>query len=265
MLAGKSVIVTGSGQGLGRTYAIAAALAGAAVVVNDVDVDAARGTADEIRSNGGTAITVTGSVADWSTAERLTNECIEAFGRVDGLVANAAIMRNSAPWEETEADLRAVAEVNVLGVQFSARHAMRAMVESGRGGSVVTVVSGARDGIPGMSAYGASKGAVAAMTANWSLEGRAHRIRVNAVSPLGRTRMSDADHRADRPPMPDPERVAPLVVALLADVTSTLTGAVLRFDGTTLGRYDSSLGTIAERIAGWTPHELANVLGAVTG
>ncbi|MDR7112249.1 NAD(P)-dependent dehydrogenase (short-subunit alcohol dehydrogenase family) [Microbacterium trichothecenolyticum] len=260
MLAAKRVIITGAGRGLGRAYAIAAAAAGASVVVGDIDTDAAEQTVAAIRASGGNGVAVTGSVADWAVARALTERCVQEFGGVDGVVANAAIMSTADPWDEAEDDLRAIAEVNILGVQFTARHAMRAMVESGRGGSVVTVVSGARDGIAGMSAYGASKGAVAAMTANWALAGHAHGIRVNAISPLGLTRMSQADHRSDRPPMPDPSRVAPVVTALLSDASAPLTGAVLRFDGTMLGRYDSSLHTFATSPAGWRGEDLAAAL-----
>jgi NAD(P)-dependent dehydrogenase (short-subunit alcohol dehydrogenase family) len=262
VLAAKRIIVTGAGQGLGRAYAIAAADAGASLVVGDIDVDAADATVATIRATGGTAVAVTGSVADWNVARALTERCLHEYGGVDGLVANAAIMRNADPWDETETGLRAIAEVNILGVQFTARHAMRAMVESGRGGTVVTVVSGARDGIAGMSAYGASKGAVAAMTANWALAGGAHGVRVNAVSPLGLTRMSQADHRSDRPPMPDPSRVAPIVTALLSETSAPLTGAVLRFDGATLGRYGSSLRTVATAASGWSAEHLVAALAA---
>lgn len=265
MLAAKRVVVTGAGQGLGRAYAIAAAEAGASLVVGDIDVEAADATVATIRASGGTAVAVTGSVADWSVAQALTERCVQEYGGIDGLVANAAIMRNAEPWDETEAGLRAVAEVNILGVQFTARHAMRAMVEAGQGGSVVTVVSGARDGIAGMSAYGASKGAVAAMTANWALAGAPHGVRVNAISPLGLTRMSQADRRADRPPMPDPSHVAPVVTALLSSASAPLTGAVLRFDGTQLGRYGSSLRTVATSAAGWSADHLATVLAAESG
>jgi len=264
MLAGKGVIVTGAGQGLGRAYALAAAAAGAGVVVNDVNRDAATATASDIAATGGTAVAVAGSVAVWRVAERLAAACAEAFGSVDGLVANAAVMRNAAPWDESEADLRTIADVNILGVQFTARHAMRAMVDSGLGGSIVTVVSGARDGIIGMSAYGASKGAVAAMTANWALAGQERGIRVNAISPLGLTPMAIADHRPDRPALPDPALVAPLVVALLSDATAPLTGAILRFDGTTLSRYGSTLEPVASQDGAWTAATLADLLNAQT-
>src|SRR5688572_30711742 len=101
MLAGKRVIITGAGAGLGRAYAIAAAAAGAAVVVGDIDPRAAADTVAAIRTAGGEAVDVKGSVADWRVAERLASTCTRTFGGVDGLVANAAIMRNAEPWDET--------------------------------------------------------------------------------------------------------------------------------------------------------------------
>ena len=232
------------------------------MVVGDIDGDAVADTVAALRGAGGEAVGVAGSVADWRVAETLASTCAHAFGGVDGLVANAAIMRNALPWDETEADLRGIAEVNVLGVQFTGRHAMRAMVESGLGGSIVTVVSGARHGIDGMSAYGASKGAVAAMTANWALAGASHGVRVNAISPLALTRMSAADTRPDRPAMPAPERIAPLVTALLSDSSAPLTGVILRFDGTTLSRYRATLQTIASSPQEWSAEDIVAALPA---
>lgn len=255
----KGVIITGAGAGLGRAYALACAAAGAGVVVNDIAPEAAADTAAAIRAAGGEVVAAAGSVASWEVAEELTRLCAEHFGRVDGLVANAGIMRTGAPWELDEATLRSVVEVNVLGVQFTARHALRAMVEDGGGGSVVTVVSGAQHGIPAMSAYGASKGAVNAMTRNWALEGAPHRIRVNAVSPLGRTAMSALDLRDERPDLPDPAHVAPLVVALLSDEAAGVSGRVIRFDGRLLGRYETGLHEIAEADA-WSADALVRAL-----
>lgn len=127
-------------------------------------------------------------------------------------------------------------EVNVLGVQFVGAHAMRAMLDTG--GSIVTVTSGARFGIPRMSTYGASKGAVSAMTASWAIDGRPYGIRVNAVSPLAHTRMSASDDRPDRPTLATPDRIAPLIVALLGDDSAGVTGRTFRFDGEELSVYE---------------------------
>lgn len=253
LLAGKSVVVTGAGRGLGRAYALACAAHGASVVVNDVDASAAYATRESIMRSGGLATAHIGSVARWDTAQELI-ELAAASGRLDGLVANAAVHHQSLPWLDTEDDITRIVGVNVIGGLFTGIHAMRAMLD--RGGSIVTVTSGARFGIPKMSAYGVTKGAVSAMTAVWATEGRPYGIRVNAVSPLAHTRMSAADLRSDRPPLAAPERIAPLVVALLSDQSSDVTGQTFRFDGETLSAYEETrLATLSDKA---TLDELGN-------
>ncbi|MER7365044.1 SDR family NAD(P)-dependent oxidoreductase [Nonomuraea wenchangensis] len=248
LLDGRCVVVTGAGRGLGRAYALACAAHGAAVVVNDVDGTAAHAVAAEITAAGGHAVAEPGSAGSWEVAARLAGTAELEFGRLDGLVANAGIIHHGPPWEEDEACLRRITEVNVLGVQFAAVHAMRAMVRRGGGGSIVTVVSGARFGIPGMSAYGATKGAVAAMTAGWARDCASAGIRVNAVSPLAETGMAALDTRPDRPALGTPEDVAPVVVALLSDATRGVTGRIVRFDGAELGVYAPE---VLAPVTGW--------------
>ena len=250
LLSGRSIVVTGAGKGLGRAYALACAAHGADVVVNDIDEHSAYECARAIVAAGGRAVHVAGSVASWSVAAAMVDAAVRRFGRIDGLVANAGIIHHARPWEEDEASLRRIVEVNVLGVLFCATHAMRAMVRQGTGGSIVTVVSGARFGLDGMSAYGATKGAVAAMTAAWAREGAAVGIRVNAISPLAATDMAALDPRPDRPRLGSPEDVAPAVVALLSDATAGVTGRILRFDGTTLSRYEPETLTVLAEAPG---------------
>jgi NAD(P)-dependent dehydrogenase (short-subunit alcohol dehydrogenase family) len=237
LLSGQSIVITGAGRGLGRAYALACAAHGAAIVVNDVDEPSATATADAICNAGGTAVAVPGTVASWSVAASLVDTAVQEFGRLDGLVANAGITHHAAPWDENEQALRRIVETNVLGVQFCATHAMRTMATQGNGGSIVTVVSGARLGIVGMSAYGATKGAVAAMTASWALDCAKLGIRVNAVSPLAETDMAAGDTRPDRPVLGAPEDVTPVVVALLSPATAHVSGRIVRFDGVQLGVY----------------------------
>jgi NAD(P)-dependent dehydrogenase (short-subunit alcohol dehydrogenase family) len=261
MLEGKAVVITGAGGGLGRSYALACAARGAQVVVNDVDADAARAVADEIRAYGGAATAFPAAVDDWDATEALVAHCVTTYGQLDALVANAGVRHEALPWEEEERRLRLMAEVNVLGTQFTVRHAMAAMVDAGRGGVILTIVSGARFGLHGMSAYGASKGAVAAMTAGWALEGAAVGIRVNGLSPLARTPMSLGDTREDRPPLPQPEAIAPVVPVLLSDRLRGVTGQLIRFDGSTLSAYSvpGAIDRTDEREE-WDSEELASTL-----
>nr|BFE58354.1 SDR family oxidoreductase [Dactylosporangium thailandense] len=269
LLDGRCVVVTGAGRGLGRAYAHACAAHGASVVVNDVDEQAALAVVEEVAAAGGHAVAEPGSVGSWSTAARLVDTAQRRFGRLDGLVANAGVTHHAAPWEEDEAWLRRIVEINVLGVQFCATHAMRAMLQQGTGGSIVTVVSGSRFGIPGMSAYGATKGAVAAMTAGWALECAPAGIRVNAISPLAETGMAAIDARPDRPALGAPEDVAPAVVALLSEATRGVTGRIFRFDGTRLGLYaPETLSTAADeelRAAAGRAASIARTLTLLAG
>jgi NAD(P)-dependent dehydrogenase (short-subunit alcohol dehydrogenase family) len=230
------VVVTGAGRGLGRAYARACAEAGADVVVNDIDAAAARSVSEEILSSGRTAAASDHDVSSWEGAAALVGMARSELGRIDGLVANAAVIHYAKPWEEYEAALRRIVEVNVLGVLFCGQHAMRAMVEQGDGGSIVAITSGARLGLRGMSAYGATKGAVASMVHSWAIEGAEHGIRVNAVSPLAKTDMASVFPPEERMELGPPEGVAPLVVALLSPQSAPLTGAISRFGGAELFR-----------------------------
>lgn len=238
LLDGRAVIVTGAGQGLGRAYAVEAAGHGASVVVNDVDVGLAQKVTDEIAGRGGTAVAAKGSVADWDDAAALSDIAMKTFGRLDGLVNNAAVFHLAPADEEDESLIRQAVEVNVLGPMFCAIHAIRAMIGCGNGGSIVNVSSGYQSGVATGACYAATKGAVASLTYSWALEGYRHGIRVNAIAPMARTRMTEyaldrlrtTGERSAVPASNLPESVAPLVALLLAERTR-ITGQVIRFDG----------------------------------
>jgi len=97
-LAGKSFIVTGAGQGLGRAYALEVARQGGSVAINDRDPGLLAALATEVTELGARAEAVIGSVADWSVVEKLVSTCAEAFGSVDALVNNAGVLHNPLPW-----------------------------------------------------------------------------------------------------------------------------------------------------------------------
>lgn len=230
-LNGRAVVVTGAGQGLGRAFALDAAGVGAAVVVNDVDADLAHDTAAAITAAGGVAAVSTHSVADAEQAQALVDLCVTEFGRLDGLVNNAALNYSALPWDEDPGRVRELVEVNVLGVIYTGLAAVRAMGEGG--GSIVNISSGAALGQRALGTYAASKGAVASLTYSWALDLEAAGIRVNAVCPLARTRMVFASERSMRnvPPDRTPERIAPLVTYLLGDRSLGVTGQVIRCNG----------------------------------
>lgn len=244
-LSGKAVIITGAGRGLGRAFALRAGLQGAAVIVNDIDAANAAVVADEIVAAGGRARPMAGSIADWAFAESLTSSCLETFGSVDGLVNNAALHYLELPWDEQEQRVRSLIEVNVLGTLFCGIHALKIM-KAQRSGSIVNVTSGAHIGMGLRSTYGASKGAVASVTYGWALEAMPYNIRVNALSPIANTPMTDESFAEEARMFPDrplpgpstlsapPETIAPLVMYLLSDRSDGITGQIVRMAGNSI-------------------------------
>jgi len=249
-LAGKAIIVTGAGRGLGQAFAIRAAQQGASVVVNDLNNEAASDTVSRITATGAKAIAVPGSIADWAKAAELIEVCQSEFGSVDGLVNNAALHYLELPWDEQEDRVRTLIEVNVLGTLYCGIHALKAMKEQ-RSGAIVNVTSGAHLGMGLRSTYGASKGAVASATYGWALEAMPYNIRVNALSPVANTpmttesfdeevakypeRKSAAKASPGMPPLATPEMIAPLVTYLLSDKADGITGQIVRMAGDSFG------------------------------
>jgi NAD(P)-dependent dehydrogenase (short-subunit alcohol dehydrogenase family) len=234
-LAGKAIVVTGAGRGLGAAYAIDAAGQGASVVINDIDAPLAEEMALSIRAGGGTAVAHEADVSQWSSAAELVQRCVDEFGAIDGLVNNAGIAAYAWPQDQDERSFRAVIEVNVLGTAFCGVHAIRRMVAQ-QHGSIVNIVSGAQMGMPGAGAYSASKGAIASLTYSWAKDVSGAGVRVNAISPLAHTRMETmyADFiggEAFPESVDDAESIAPLVTYLLSDHAIAINGRVLRFNG----------------------------------
>ncbi|HEY3653415.1 MAG TPA: SDR family oxidoreductase [Steroidobacteraceae bacterium] len=235
-LEGKAIVITGAGQGLGRSYALRAADLGACVVVNDLDKANAESVAQAIDSSGGRAIPVVGSVADWDVAEALIQQCVRSFGAIDGLVNNAALHHLELPWDETESQIRSLIEVNVMGTIYCGVHALRAMIGQRRG-SIVNVSSSAQFGMELRATYGASKGAAASLTYGWAGEAMPYNVRVNALSPGANTPMMDASKKDELRfsrvenqvlTIPGPDTVAPIVGYLLSDLAQGITGQHFR-------------------------------------
>ncbi|GLY48016.1 SDR family oxidoreductase [Lentzea sp. NBRC 102530] len=223
ILAGKAVVITGAGQGLGRAFAMHAAAAGAACVINDLCEPLARQVADLITLMGGKAVVSAGSVADPDQAEAVVDTCTAAFGRIDGLVNNAGIRYQAELGHDDPTRIRELIEVNVLGTLFCTNAAVRSM----RGGSIVNLGSVAMVGQPTALTYSASKGAVASITAGAAAELHDKGVRVNAVCPVAWTQMAAADPKAV--PSGPPETIAPLVTYLLSDRAAKVTGQLIRF------------------------------------
>jgi NAD(P)-dependent dehydrogenase (short-subunit alcohol dehydrogenase family) len=229
-LQGKAVVVTGAGRGLGAEYAVQAALHGASVVVNDVDVEFAEQTASRIAADGGRAVVSGHDVAEHKEAQAIVEVCVGEFGRIDGLVNNAGLNYEAVSWRDDPAAIRRLIGVNVLGTIYTGMAAADAMSETG-GGSIVNIASGASLGQRKLATYAASKGAVSSLTYSWALDMEEVGIRVNAVCPLAYTRMVTKMSRTVCGPDRTPDLVAPLVLFLLSDDADGITGQLIRCNG----------------------------------
>jgi NAD(P)-dependent dehydrogenase (short-subunit alcohol dehydrogenase family) len=197
--AGRVVIVTGGGSGIGRATALRFAVSDARVVVADINGDAANETAALVLAEGANAVAVAVDVSARGEVERLVSEAVSRFGRVDVMVSNAGIGKNAPFLEVTEDDLDRILAVNLKGVFWCGQVAARAMIDAGHGGCIVNTASTyAEVTAPGSSAYSASKGGVRMLTKSMALELGRYGIRVVAVAPGWiRTGMN---------PLADPER-----------------------------------------------------------
>ncbi len=289
-LDGRVAVVTGAGRGLGRSHALLLAAEGASVVVNDRgtsvggtgrDASAAARVVAEIEAAGGRAVASTDDVADWDGGRRVVEAALEHFGRLDVLVNNAGVLRDRMLVTMAEEDWDVVVRVHLKGTFVPLHHAAahwRAEAKAGRSVDAVVVNTTSTSGLlgnPGQGNYGAAKAGVAALTVIAAQELARYGVRVNAVAPAARTRMTEqtpglADLVAP-PPDPDafddwdPANASPLVAAL-AVAGSPVTGQVLFVQGGEVRRFTPWTMTDSLRTEGrWQVADLVERLPAFVG
>ena len=242
--ADRVAIVTGAGGGLGREHALLLASRGAAVVVNDLGGDvhglgasasAADSVVDEIRSAGGVAVADYGSVSDPESAEAIVQGAIDEFGRIDIVVNNAGILRDKSFANLEWPDLAAVLDVHLKGAFYVTRPAFVRMKEQGYGRIVLTSSSSGLMGNFGQANYGAAKMGLVGLMNVLKLEGAKSGIRVNAVAPIARTRMTE-EIFGEAVAHFDPSYVAP-AVAYLASESCQVNGEIWSVGGGSVSRF----------------------------
>lgn len=255
-LRGRVAVITGAARGIGREHALLFAREGARVVVNDLGgaIDgsggedrAARSVVEEIAAFGGEALASCEDVADFSDAARLIDRAIAAFGRVDVLVNNAGILRDSYLASMTEEQWDEVLRVHLRGHFAPMRHAAEHWKQRSKAGEEVrasiintTSASGTLHANPGQANYGAAKAGIAALSMVAAAELARYGVRVNAIAPVARTRLSiDVPLIGDVVKPPEDPRafdafharnVAPLV-AYLAQADCPVTGKLFAVQG----------------------------------
>lgn len=241
-LKGRVAIVTGGSRGIGRAICLALAGEGATVVVNYLkNTAAAEQVAQEVASVGGVAELAAGDVASNAEAEKIVEQVMEKFGRVDVLVNNAGVVKDALLYSMEKEDWDAVLNTNLGGVFNFTKAVVRPMVMQRRGRIInISSYSGARGG-KGQSNYAASKAAVNAFTRAIALELAPKGITVNAVAPgMIETEMSSQvrslaeDEIKNRIPLGrygQPEDVARIVQFLASDESGYMTGQLLTVDG----------------------------------
>lgn len=282
LLEGKVAVVTGAASGLGREYAIAFALNGAAVIVNDfgASVDGERmqsnsadAVVEEIVSLGGKAVANTESVADWDGAKSMINTAVQHFGRLDIVINNAGNNRPSSLVDLTEQDVDSQIGVHLKGTlavsHFAAAYWNEVGAEAHRAIVNTTSAAGLHP-TTGAGVYGATKSAIAALTVSHAQELARLGVRVNAVAPCARTRMVNESPTvlAMMPKVEGfdrhaPEHVAPLVV-YLASSLCRFTGRVFAIEGPDVAIYRSfSVEQDWTTHEAWTPEALAQTFAEI--
>lgn len=183
---GRVAIVTGSGRGLGREYALLLARLGAAVVVNSTTKETAQDTLEEILKSGGKAIAHVGSVADRAVADAMVEAVVKSFGRVDIVINNAGGTDTTLFEDSLASDFWDMLQVHIGGA-WNVTQAAWPYMKKQKYGRVIMTLSLMMFGMQTQSAYGTAKMGLMGLTKALALEGKGHNIHVNALAPSGYT------------------------------------------------------------------------------
>jgi len=274
-LEGKAIIVTGAGRGIGREIALLAAAEGAKVVVNDpggaadgsgTSAAPAEEVVEEIRRRGGTAVANFESVAEAIPASRIVQAAIDNFGRLDGVVNNAGILRDAIFHRMSVDAFESVIKVHLMGSFYTSHAAARIFREQESGAFVHFTSTSGLIGNFGQANYAAAKLGIVGLSKSIALDMNRFNVRSNCVSPFAWSRLigtipteTEAEKaRVARMQQMGPEKVAPLSVFLLTDAAKDVTGQIfaVRMNEIFLMGQSRPLRSV-HRTEGWTCESLA--------
>ncbi len=276
MLAGKVAVVTGAGGGIGREIALAMALAGARVVVNDIGASltgqgptsATPGeqTVQIIAQRGGQAVLNTESVAAWDSAQRIVQNALDAFGRIDIVVNNAGILRDQIFHKMSVEEWRAVIDVHLNGSFYVSRAAAEHFRKQGSGAFVHMTSTSGLIGNFGQANYSAAKLGIAALSKSIALDMARFGVRSNCIAPFAWSRMTSSipaeteaeKARVARLQQMTPDKNAPLAVFLASDAAKDVTGQIFAARHNELFVFSQPRPVRSvHRGEGWTPESIA--------
>ncbi|WP_438487432.1 SDR family NAD(P)-dependent oxidoreductase [Streptomyces sp. S186] len=275
-LAGKVVAVTGAGRGIGRAVALAAAAEGAKVVVNDYGVaidggdpssEVARAVVKEIEAAGGTATAVADDVATMAGGQRIVDTALAEYGRIDGVVCVAGILRERMLFNMSEEEWDPVVATHLKGT-FTVFRAAAAVMRRQRSGTLIGFTSGNHQGSVAQANYASAKGGIISLVRSAALGLHKYGVTANAVAPVARTRMS-AKVPMELTEIGEPEDVAAFVVYLLSERARAdgVTGQVYTVAGPKIAVWAQprELRSVYADEGGWTPERVADVVAGSVG
>jgi NAD(P)-dependent dehydrogenase (short-subunit alcohol dehydrogenase family) len=271
LMQGKVAIVTGAGGGIGRAIAVAMALEGARVVVNDIGASLGgeggsrapgEQTVQIIRQRGGEAVANTDSVAEWEGARRIVQCALDSFGRIDAVVNNAGILRDTIFHKMAPEDWLAVINVHLNGSFFVSRAAAEPFRAQGSGAFVHMTSTSGLVGNFGQANYSAAKLGIVALSKSIALDMQRFRVRSNCIAPFAWSRMTSSipaetaeqKARAAKLAQMTADKNAPLAVFLASDAAAHVTGQVFtaRHNEIFLMSQSRPVRSV-HRGEGWTP------------
>jgi NAD(P)-dependent dehydrogenase (short-subunit alcohol dehydrogenase family) len=274
-LKGKVVAVTGAGRGIGRAVALACAGEGASVIVNDygVSIDGSEPSSEiadavvgEIEAAGGSAVAIADDISTMAAGERIVAAALDTYGRLDGVVCVAGILRERMLFNMAEDEWDAVIATHLKGTFTVFRAASAVMRKQEGGGSLVAFTSGVGMwGSVSQANYAAAKGGIVALMRSAAVGLQRYGVNANCIAPVAQTRMA-ANVPGGTAETGEPEDVAPMVVYLLSDAARDVTGQTYTVVGGKVALWSQprEIRSIVKD-GRWTPQQLAAVLPAAVG